>query len=279
MNSGRWGYLPAILCVAAACAVCWPAFAHGIDVWTTTEEFSFGFLVPVVSVFLVWLHRAELRRSVGRGADAGLIIVGAALLLSLFAHRIAINALVGLAVVPLLFGSVAFLWGWQASRVLAFPIGFLGFGLVLFRGLLDTLGFAMQGATAVGAGLVTSALGLGVAREGLVLRANDFAFVVAEPCSGMSSLVSLLALAALWTHVARGKIPARVAVLAAVLPIVLVANTTRVSLVLLIAATGGQEAALGFFHGASSLVLFGLALAGLLVVSRTVGCKAPPLAI
>ena len=112
-----------------------------------------------------------------------------------------------------------------------------------------------------------------------MLRTNDFACVVAEPCSGMSSLVSLLALAALWTHVAEGKAPARVTILASVPPIVLLANTMRISLVLLIASTHGQDAALGFFHGASILVLFGIALVGLLLISRAVGCRAPRLVI
>jgi exosortase len=137
----------------------------------------------------------------------------------------------------------------------------------------------MQTLTAAGAGLLAAGAGLGVVREGLVLRSDQFAFLVAEPCSGMSSLVSLLALAALWTHLARGAALARIAVLGAVLPIVLVANTTRVSLVLFIAAAQGQDAALGFFHGVSSLLLFGLAAAGLLLICRMVGCKAPRFAI
>jgi len=273
-----------VICAGALVLLTWPAFAHAIEVWSTTEEFSFGFLVPPVSALLIWWHRAELRASLGRGANSGLAIVFVALAVYLLAYRVGINALAGFAVVPLLLGVVVYLWGWAAGRVLAFPIGFLAFGLGLYRGLLDSVGFAMQGVTATGAAALASAAGVGVVRDGLVLRSSgfassEFAFVVAQTCSGMSSLVSLLALAALWTHVAQGKLGARFAVLASVLPLVILANTMRVSLVLLIASSYGQEAALGFFHGASSLMLFGLALAGLLVVSRVVGCKVPRLAI
>src|SRR5437867_2677005 len=89
-----------------------------------------------------------------------------------------------------------------------------------------------------------------------------YAFIVAQACSGMSSLLSLLALAALWMSATRGRMTARVAVFASVLPLVLIANTARVTLVLIVAASFGEDAALGFFHGASSLVLFGLALMG-----------------
>jgi exosortase len=265
----------ALLSVAAALVLMWPAFEHSVVVWRTVEEFSFGFLIPAVSVLLIWLHWSELRRAAGRGANAGLIVVAFGLAAYILAYRIDINAIGGVAVVVILWGGSVFLWGWQVGKILAFPIGFLAFGLALYRGLLGTVGFVMQGFTAAGAGALAEAAQLGVVRDGLVLRAEGFAFIVAEPCSGMSSLVSLLALAALWTHLANGSLPARAAIILSVLPLVVLANSVRVSLVLLIASWYGQDAALGFFHGASSLVLFGLALTGLLVISRVVGCKAP----
>jgi len=89
----------------------------------------------------------------------------------------------------------------------------------------------------------------------------------------MSSLVSLLALATLWVYAARGSVPGRVAVLLSVIPLTIFANSVRVTLVLVVANWFGQDAAVGFFHGASSLVLFGFALGGLLGVSRLVGCR------
>jgi exosortase len=202
-----------------------------------------------------------------------------AIVLILISRRTGINAVGGVAVSPLLVGVTAYLAGWRAARVVAFPSGFLVFGLGLYRGLLNSVGFALQDVTAFGAGLVSRAIGLDVVRDGLLLHstsaASPYAFIVAQTCSGMSSLLSLLALATLWMYFTRGRLSGRLAVFAAVLPMVLVANTTRVTLVLLVAATFGQDAALGFFHGASSLVLFGLSVGGLLLVSRAVGCKLP----
>jgi exosortase len=144
------------------------------------------------------------------------------------------------------------------------------------------VGFALQEVTAAGAAWTGPLVGLDVVRDGLVLHSTTaspaYAFVVAQACSGMSSLLSLLSLAALWMYATRGSLSGRVAVFAAVLPLVVVANTVRVTLVLLVGASFGENAALGFFHGASSLVLFGVALTGLLGVSRIVGCKLPTFA-
>src|SRR5439155_17966190 len=188
----------------------------------------------------------------------GLFIVIASLALAVLSERVGIHAITGLAVSPLLFGAAVYLWGWRAGRVLAFPFGFLVFGLGVFRGLLDTVGFALQGITAFGAASLAHLVGLPVVRDGLVLSADNFAFIVADTCSGMSSLVSLLALAALWVYAARGSIPGRIVVVLSVAPLTILANSIRVTLVLVVAHWFGQDAALGFFHGASSLVLFGL---------------------
>jgi exosortase len=243
-------------------------------VWATTEEFSYGFLIVPVSLGLVWWRRALLVRSLGPGATVlGLCLIVPALLAYLLAWRLGIHALAGVAVSPLLLGVIVYLYGVRAGRVLAFPVGFLIFGLGVYRGLLDTVGFALQGITASGATFLAHSVGVAVQRDGLILTSDRFAFVVAEACSGMSSLVSLLALAALWTFGARGPLAGRLTVVAATVPLVVLANSTRVALVLIVASQFGQDAALGFFHGASSLILFGIALAGLMTVSRIVGCR------
>jgi exosortase len=260
----------------------WPAFAHAIEVWVTDEEFSYGFLIPPIALGMVWWRRDALRRSIDHGRTAGLGIAVVAIVLTLVSRRTEINALSGVAVTPLLIGAAVYLWGWRAGRVVLFPATFLIFGLGLYRGLLSSLGFALQDVTAGGAALASRLIGLDVVRDGLVLHAASdpprYAFVVAQACSGMNSLLSLLALAAVLLFVTAGPLTGRAAVIAGVLPLVIVANIARVTLVLLIASTFGEDTALGFFHGASSLVLFGVALAGMLVLSRMVGCKLPTFA-
>jgi exosortase len=268
--------------VLAVLALVWPAFAHAIEVWSTDEEFTYGFLIPPIALAIVWWQREAVRRSVGQGRAAGLLVVLASIVLLLVSRRTGIHALGGVAISPLLIGVAAYLWGWRTARLLAFPSAFLIFGLGLYRGLLSSVGFALQDATAIGAGWLAHAIGLDVVRDGLVLHSTtaspQYAFIVAQTCSGMSSLLAMLSLATLWIYATSGRPHGRIAVFASVLPLVVVANTTRVTLVLVIASVFGQDAALGFFHGASSLVLFGLALAGLLIVSRIVGCKLPAFA-
>src|SRR5690348_10068508 len=65
--------LPLALAIATV-AVLWPAFAHALDVWSTTEEFSYGFLIPPISLGVIWFRRQALLASIGRGATSGLIL-------------------------------------------------------------------------------------------------------------------------------------------------------------------------------------------------------------
>jgi exosortase len=263
----------AVLALSTALVIS-PAVVHAIQVWATTEEFSYGFLIVPVAAAIVYWRRNLLRRSVGPGAPRlGLLLIVPSVLIYLAGWRLQVHAIAGIMVTPILLGVAIYLWGVAAGRVLAFPLCFLIFGFGVYRGLLDSVGFALQGITATGATLLAHGLGVAVERDGLILTSDRFAFIVAEPCSGMSSLVSLLALAALWTFAARGPLARRAVVILSVAPLVVLANSTRVALVLLVASWFGQDAALGFFHGASSLVLFGMAVSGLLLIGRMVGCK------
>src|SRR5437762_3430856 len=62
----------------ALAVVIWPALVHASEVWSTDEEFTYGFLIPPVALLIVWWQRDALRRSVGMGHTSGLaIVVGA----------------------------------------------------------------------------------------------------------------------------------------------------------------------------------------------------------
>jgi exosortase len=265
----------AALAIATAAFIA-PAVAHAIDLWSTTDEFSYGFLVVPISVALAVAHRDRLRDLDRSGETAGLVAAAIAVVVFAVAERVGINAIAGLAVSPLLWGMTLYLFGQRAARALAFPIAFLGFGLAPYRGLLDNVGFGLQVVTANGAGTLAGLAHLPVTLDGLVLHLPAFGFIVAEACSGMSSLLSLLALSSLWIYLAEGTPLARVAVIASVLPIVIAANVIRVTLVLAVASYVGPDAAIGFFHGASSAVLFGFALASLIAFSWLVGCRLRP---
>src|SRR5438105_15560474 len=113
--SRDWRALAARIALGLALVtLIWPAFAHAMEVWSTDEEFAYGFIIPPIALALVWLRRDALRRSRGPGGNAGLLIVIASILVILVSRRTGIHNLAGVAVSPLLIGAAVYLWGWGA---------------------------------------------------------------------------------------------------------------------------------------------------------------------
>jgi exosortase len=254
-----------------------PVITHALQIWSDNDDMRFGYLLAPTAALLVWRSWPSLRRPSGPDATAhptaSLVLVIVAVGLYVVCERLAARSPAAIAAGILIWAEVWYLWGRSRAFLMAFPIGLIAYGLALQPTLVSPLGFSLQQLTAVSAASVGHLIGLSIVREGLVLRGDAFAFIVAEACSGMNSLLALMSLAAVWVYLVRGTIGARAAVIASVLPLTIAANTTRVVTVMVIANEFGEDAALGFFHGASSLILFGLALAGMLMISRVVGCR------
>ena len=99
---------------------------------------------------------------------------------------------------------------------------------------------------------------------------------IADPCSGLRSVIALVALGALFAYFTRAPLWKRVTLFAAAVPLAVLANIIRISVLCGVANVWGIDTALGFFHDFSGLLLFVIAFAGLVVVRRALGCDTAP---
>jgi exosortase len=233
-----------------------PVLAHGAAVWRSDQEFSFGFLVPPVAAALLVLRRHDLAAASGPGHPLGLALLGAGLVLLVASARAGVHALAGASFLPVALGAVVFLHGVGAARVAALSVALTAGALSLYRGLLAPLGFALQQLTAQASAFAAGTAGMPVRRSGVDLFTPNVHLVVAEACSGMDSLLALLCLGALFVGLVRASLGRRLLLIALVLPIVLVANVLRVTLVLVLSGPFGQAVVQGFLHDALSATLF-----------------------
>jgi len=274
--SDRGGRIAALVVLAVLLVVYTPVFAHAVEVWSLDEEFSFAFLVPPISAGLFWLRRDSILRSVGRGSDLGLLLLAGGLLVLVAGARAGVHAGVhaveGASFVVTALGVVAYLYGVATARRAAFPIAFLAFGLCLYRGLLVSVGFFLQNLTARLSARAAALFGVTVHRVGVDLFAGKFHFVVAEACSGMSSLLALLCLGTAMVGLAQSSLPRRALLLLLIVPIVLVANIFRVTLVLTLAQVVGLAVVNSIIHGAFSAIIFLIAFGLFLLMGKVLGC-------
>jgi len=116
-------------------------------------------------------------------------------------------------------------------------------------------------------------LGVPTVIAGNQIELPTASFIIGVPCSGISSLVSLLALAAIMAFLLNGSFWRRGILFLAAFPIAILANTLRIASMLLIAYRWGAETAMNFFHGFSGALLFLLAIALLILIARLLRCR------
>ena len=243
-----------------------------IDVWRHNPNYSHGFLIPPVTAWLLWRERAALREATGRGSWLGIVLLFSAVLVQLVGLRGDVATLQGLSLILALAGVILQLQGLRFFRRAAFAIAFLVFMIPTLPLFMNTLSFKLKVLAARGAIAVSHVLGVMVQRDGVNLVFPGGVLSVENACSGLRSLVALMALGALFGYLAEGSLWKRFALFALALPIAVLANVLRISALCVYAGLGSVQGAAGLFHEVGGYALFGIAFLLLLLCRRILRC-------
>jgi exosortase A len=224
--------------------------------WMNLPDFSHGFLIPLVSLYFVYDRRKQISAlsPSGEWAGLGVIFVGILLLTlgylagEFFTMRFSILVVIG--------GVILFLLGKEFFKTLLFPLIFLILMIPIPSILMDQITFPMQMFASKVAAKCLYVSGIPVLREGNVIQLSNASLEVAEACSGIRSLISLIALSLVFAYFSQKKIWKRIALVLATFPIAIVANVARVTATGTLAYHYGNSVAEGFFHGFSGWILF-----------------------
>ena len=185
---------------AAVIAAYWPS-ARALDaLWRNTSEetYTHGYLILLISLWLVVRERRRLLSAPARPIPAALV---ALVLLSgawVFAWRPSIQELHLLLLPLILWTVVVAAFGWRSARILAFPVGYLYFAMPIWsdiNGLVQTLSAKMTGA-------LIFLTGLPAFMQGDYVQLPGGAIEIAASCSGLHALIVGLALATLYGKIA-----------------------------------------------------------------------------
>lgn len=228
--------------------------------WLHDPNYSHGFLIAPFSAFLVWRRRGELRRLPVQPSWWGLPAIGLALGIFVVGKLGAELFLTRSSFVFLLGGLVVYLLGWRWLRVVLFPLAFLFLMIPIPALVFDQISLPLQFfASRLASGLLTL-VGVPVLREGNIIQLPAMALEVAEACSGIRSLVSLVALAIIYGYFLEPTLWRRVVLAVAAVPIAVIANSARIMGTGLLVEYWSPEAGQGFFHEFSGWLIFVLAL-------------------
>lgn len=242
--------------------VFWPTFLWMAERFDARDSFySHGWLIPVASGWLVWQRRERLRALDLQPSYWGLALLIPSLIAHCFAIWLRIHVVSGLAMVGAIAGVCWTVWGAGALAALRFPLLFLLFMVPLPGIVLIGVSFWLKLMAAALATKLVTLFGVAATQAGSTIHLAHLSVVVDDTCSGLNSLISLAALATLWTALVPSSAPwKKVTIIAASIPIALAANIVRIVLLMVIAMTFGLAAAEGFIHYWSGIVVFGIAL-------------------
>ncbi len=199
-----------------------------------------------------------------KGSNWGLAIIIFSLLVYLFAHYAEIITLRSLSIIPLTAGIIIYFLGFAAFKELLFPIFLLFFMIPIPSQIYSQLTIPLQLFVSKVSVWAAALLGVPVFREGNVIHLSDKTLQVVRACSGMRSMVSLLALSAVFGYLSLRSQWLRLGLFLAGIPIAIIVNAMRVLVLILAYHYFALDLARGMAHTVLGLLVFAVAFVLLL---------------
>ncbi len=249
----------------------YPTIMELMREWSENDNYSHGFLIPVISLYMAWSRRerwAGLRPSSFAPALAALIL---SILLHIAAN---IGAELFTMRCSMIFTLAALIWYLGGTRIFIavfIPLAYLIFMVPIPAIIWNKLAFPLQLFAARTTAGVVQAMGISILREGNILHLAMTSLEVVDACSGLRSLTSLLALGGAFAYLTPIRNISRWLLFFSAVPIAVAVNILRLTATAIMATRIGEEAAQGFLHDMSGMFVFVVAFLLLFMVSGCLG--------
>lgn len=262
----RVGRMPFLFVIAVGLALV--AYAGGvaglIDRWTRQEEYSHGFFIPLILLWLLWQRRDALRASLAAPSWYGLLLLMIAVAMLMLGELTAILILAQYGFILSLVGLVFCLGGMPLARVTILPIAFLIFAIPLPYFVDSQLSWRLQLLSSqIGVGVLRG-LGISVFLEGNVIDLGIYKLQVVEACSGLRYLYPLMSIGFLMAYMYQAPLWRRVVLFLTTIPVTVLMNSLRIAAVGVLVQRWGSGMADGFMHYFEGWIIFIACLATLL---------------
>ncbi|MFC1510677.1 exosortase/archaeosortase family protein [Candidatus Omnitrophota bacterium] len=239
------------------------------DRWFVRDSYySHGVLIPFVSLFLVWQKKKQLSALEHKSSPIGfpLIIIG------VFIHAVSSLARVyftsGFSMILVVIGLILYLYGSKVLKEVIFPVFFLLFMVPAPLIIITTISFKMKIFAAEIAERILNGMGIVALREGSLIKMRSTYVLVDDVCSGLRSLISLMALGSIFAFWMKNKMFKRILLFISTIPIAIITNVFRIVFLSIVSEVWGAQYASGFLHDLSGFLVFGLAFILLFAMGR-----------
>ena len=227
-------------------------------------DYSHGVLIPFVSLWALWYKRQEILAAARSTNWAGLALIVVALLLHWIGAKMQQTRVSLGALILLLWAFPFFFFGWRLAKHLLFPVAYLVFCIPM--NFLDTIAFPLRMMATNLSVSMLHGLGVDVTQIGSAIRAFDglgqerWGVDVANPCSGLRSLLAMTALTAVYAWVTQKSQWKKWTLFVSSIPLAIAGNVARIVFIGLMAEAFGERIAVGLVHDYSGYVVFSVAI-------------------
>jgi exosortase A len=263
-RSARWPQAlgPLLVLLLAILALYHQTATGMVAIWSRSDTYAHGFVVPLISLWLIWRIRHSLALFPPQPAPLAWVLMLGAAGLWLAGDLVAVNSVTQFALVALLVLAVPAVLGWQLARAMAFPLGFLFFAVPFGDFLMPTF----MDWTADFTVLALRATGIPVYREGLQFVIPSGNWSVVEACSGIRYLIASVTVGCLFAYLSYRSLTKRLIFVGVAILVPLVANWLRAYMIVMIGHLSGNELATGVDHLIYGWVFFGIVIMLMLMI-------------
>ncbi|MEM7364935.1 MAG: exosortase, partial [Pseudomonadota bacterium] len=180
-----------------------PNLIQLVETWLTSDEYGHGILLPFVAAYFVWQRKQELLATPARPTWSSVAIILISLVSTLIAIKTASVTLMSYSYLLVIVGAMLACYGYRFVWLNAFPLLLLVLAVPLPGSTIISLTSQLQ--------LMSSDLGVWMIRlfnipvflEGNVIDLGEYQLFVAEACSGLRYLFSLVTLGAVIAYMIR----------------------------------------------------------------------------
>lgn len=234
--------------------------------WIIDENYSHGFLIPLVSAFFIWRKRDQLQAIQKKPHGVGLLIFVFGLMMFIVANIGAEYFTMRLSLLVVIGGLLLYLGGKEISAGLLFPLLYLVFMIPVPYVLYYSASFPLELLASRWTSALVNLLGIPILRDGNILHLENTTLQVVDACSGLRSLISLSALAAALAYVTQRTVGKGMVLFLTAVPVAIGANILRLLTTAVLATLYGEKVAQGFLHQFSGVVVFVFAVVNLSLI-------------
>ncbi|MBY0439828.1 MAG: VPLPA-CTERM-specific exosortase XrtD [Burkholderiales bacterium] len=248
------------LALAVGAVLLYAAFHTGLDamvrIWRDLEEYSFGYMVPAITAFLIWQRKDKLERLAFDGHWMGPAAVVAGAFLLMLANLSTITVVEQYAFLLTLFGVVLSLTGWQAFRIILVPLLILLFMIPLPLFMINQLSEVLQLISSELGVMVIRACDISVFLDGNVIDLGVYKLQVADACSGLRYLFPLMTLGFIAAYLFNAPLWQRAIIFLSTIPVTVGMNSLRIGIIGVTVNIWGIQMAEGFLHFFEGWIIF-----------------------